>query len=67
MGKVIKDNRGEPITIYMSKEAINYIDVLVKEQAVIPKPGRGRIVEELLMKEKSKREKRKASELEKTA
>lgn len=58
MGEVvIRDTRGEPITLYMSKEAIEFLDSVIKEMPVIPKPGRGRIVEELLFKEKFRREK----------
>lgn len=56
------DHRGKAVTVFMAHWAIAFLEEITNEQTRIPKKGKGRILEELLLKEKSRREKKKAAE-----
>lgn len=54
--------RGKAENMFMSIWAWDFLNELRDEQTCYPKKGRGRLVEELLLKEKAKRDKKKALE-----
>ena len=61
--------KGKAENLFMSKWAWDLLNELRDEQVCYPKKGRGRLVEDMLLKEKLKRDKRKSleSDLSETA
>ena len=54
--------KGKAENLFMSKWAWDFLNELRDEQVCYPKKGRGRLVEDMLLKEKNRREKRKSIE-----